>query len=113
MELIRPMPAINPGNSGACTAQLQRSAHRHQLLKAGQHESYEGMGFAIPVNTALTVIKDIIENKDNPSPYIGIEVYTYNSAYLEKIRTASRRCGQRRCDKRSCGARLRYKPVIL
>jgi serine protease Do len=47
-------------------------------------ESFEGMGFAIPVNTVIKVVKEIIENKDNPSPYIGIEIYTYGSEYLEK-----------------------------
>ncbi len=83
MELIQTDAAINPGNSGG--ALLNSNG---QLIGINSsklvNESYEGMGFAIPVNTALTVIKDIIENKDNPSPYIGIEVYTYNSAYLEK-----------------------------
>ena len=40
------------------------------------------MGFAIPSNTALEVVNEIIENKDNPSPYIGIEIYKYDSKYL-------------------------------
>ena len=42
------------------------------------------MGFAIPIDTVIEVVKDIIDNKDNPSPYIGIEIYTYTGAYLEK-----------------------------
>ena len=46
--------------------------------------SYEGMGFAIPVNTVVEVVKEIMDNKDKPSPYIGIEIYTYPSSYLEK-----------------------------
>ena len=83
MELIQTDAAINPGNSGG--ALLNSNG---QLIGISSsklvNESFEGMGFAIPVNTALEVVKGIIDNKDNPSPYIGIEIYTYSSAYLEK-----------------------------
>lgn len=83
MELIQTDAAINPGNSGG--ALLNSSG---QLIGISSsklvNESFEGMGFAIPINTAIEVIKGIIDNKDNPSPYIGIEIYTYSSEYLEK-----------------------------
>ncbi len=81
MDLIQTDAAINPGNSGGA---LLNS--KGQLIGINSSklvdESFEGMGFAIPVNTALEVVKEIIENKDNPSPYIGIEIYKYDSEYL-------------------------------
>ncbi len=81
MELIQTDAAINPGNSGGA---LLNS--KGQLIGINSSklvdESFEGMGFAIPVNTAIEVVKEIIENKDNPSPYIGIEIYKYDSEYL-------------------------------
>ena len=83
MELIQTDAAINPGNSGG--ALLNSSG---QLIGINSSklvdESFEGMGFAIPVNTVVKVITEIIENKDNPTPYIGIEIYKYDSKYLEK-----------------------------
>ncbi len=81
MELIQTDAAINPGNSGGA---LLNS--KGQLIGINSSklvdESFEGMGFAIPVNTAIQVVREIIDNKDNPSPYIGIEIYKYDSSYL-------------------------------
>lgn len=83
MNLIQTDAAINPGNSGG--ALLNGSG---QLIGISSSklvsESFEGMGFAIPVNTVMSVVKDIIENENNPSPYIGIEIYTYTGDYLAK-----------------------------
>ncbi len=83
MELIQTDAAINPGNSGG--ALLNSNG---QLIGISSSKlvntSYEGMGFAIPVNTVAEVVKDILDNKDNPSPYIGIEIYKYTGEYLEK-----------------------------
>ncbi len=83
MKLIQTDAAINPGNSGGA---LLDSTGKLIGINSSKlvDESFEGMGFAIPVNHMLDVVTDIIENKDNPTPYIGIEVYTYTSAYLEK-----------------------------
>ena len=83
MKVIQTDAAINPGNSGGAllssTGELI-GVSSSKLINT----SFEGMGFAIPVNTAVAVVKNIIENKDNPTPYIGIEIYKYDSAYLEK-----------------------------
>ncbi len=83
MELIQTDAAINPGNSGG--ALLNSSG---QLIGISSSKlvntKIDNMGFAIPVNTVAKVVQEIMENKDNPSPYIGIEIYTYSSAYLEK-----------------------------
>ncbi len=83
MKLIQTDAAINPGNSGGALLDSKGKLIGINSSKLVD-ESFEGMGFAIPVNHMVDVVRDIIENKDNPTPYIGIEVYTYNSAYLEK-----------------------------
>ncbi len=84
MKLIQTDAAINPGNSGGA---LLNS--KGQLIGINSSklvdESFEGMGFAIPTKTVIEVITEIINNKDNPSPYIGIEIYKYDSAYLDKF----------------------------
>ncbi len=84
MKLIQTDAAINPGNSGGALLDAEGKLigiNSSKLVKEG----FEGMGFAIPVNQMKEVVTDIIENKDNPSPYIGIEIATYNSAYLDKF----------------------------
>ncbi len=83
MKLIQTDAAINPGNSGGALLDAEGKLIGINSSKLVD-ESFEGMGFAIPVNHMKEVVTDIIANKDNPSAYIGIEVYTYNSAYLEK-----------------------------
>ena len=84
MKLIQTDAAINPGNSGGA---LLNS--KGQLIGINSSklvdESFEGMGFAIPTKTVIEVVTEIIDNKDNPSPYIGIEIYKYDSDYLEKF----------------------------
>ena len=81
MQLIQTDAAINPGNSGGA---LLNS--KGQLIGINSSklvdESFEGMGFAIPSNTTVTVVNRIINNKDKAEPYIGIEVYNYSSDYL-------------------------------
>ena len=81
MQLIQTDAAINPGNSGGA---LLNS--KGQLIGINSSklvdESFEGMGFAIPSNTAVSVVNNIINNKNTSSPYIGIEIYKYNSDYL-------------------------------
>lgn len=81
MQLIQTDAAINPGNSGGA---LLNS--KGQLIGINSSklvdESFEGMGFAIPSNTAISVVNSIINNKDKASPYIGIEIYKYTADYL-------------------------------
>ena len=81
MKLIQTDAAINPGNSGGA---LLNS--KGQLIGINSSklvdESFEGMGFAIPSNTVLNVVDKIINNKDTATPYVGIEIYKYDSAYL-------------------------------
>lgn len=83
MKLIQTDAAINPGNSGGAllnsTGQLI-GINSSKLVD----ESFEGMGFAIPSKTVIEVVSKIMDNKDKPTPYIGIEIYTYSGAYLEQ-----------------------------
>lgn len=73
VELIQTDAAINPGNSGG--ALLNTSG---QLIGINSSkivsEEYEGMGFAIPVNTVVEKCNNIISKEYEPDPYIGISV---------------------------------------
>ncbi|MBQ3816713.1 MAG: trypsin-like peptidase domain-containing protein [Clostridia bacterium] len=73
VELIQTDAAINPGNSGG--ALLNTSG---QLIGINSSkivsEEYEGMGFAIPIDTVVKVCNDIISKQNSPDPYVGITV---------------------------------------
>ena len=84
MSLVQTDAAINPGNSGGALVDTEGKVIAMNSAKfAGS--GYEGMGFAIPIDTVLSIIEDILENKDNPQPYLGIEYYTNVTAeWLEE-----------------------------
>ena len=73
LELIQTDAAINPGNSGGA---LLNS--KGQLIGINSSkivaEEFEGMGFAIPIDTVIEKCDKIIARKDEPSPYVGISI---------------------------------------
>ncbi len=73
MTLIQTDAAINPGNSGGA---LLDSKGRLIGINSAKFvdESFEGMGFSIPVDNVVEICDRIIARKDQPTPYIGIEV---------------------------------------
>ena len=64
--------AINSGNSGGALVNSKGELVGINTLKLGG-ESIEGMGFAIPVNSAINIINQLIEFKTVKRPQIGIE----------------------------------------
>lgn len=79
--LIQTDAAINPGNSGGA---LLDSTGKLIGINSSKivSEEFEGMGFAIPVNTVKEVCGNIIANKDKAEPYIGI---TINERYTAEV----------------------------
>ncbi len=71
VELIQTNTAINPGNSGGALVNMQGKLIGVNSSKIVS-ESYEGMGFAIPANTAVDICNKIIAKEYNPDPYVGI-----------------------------------------
>ena len=81
MTLIQTDAAINPGNSGG--ALLDSSGKLIGVNSAKLVDtSFEGMGFAIPVNTVKEICDKIIAKQNDPSPYVGIEI---NQQYTAEI----------------------------
>lgn len=82
VSLIQTDAAINPGNSGG--ALLDANGHLIGINSAKiVSEEFEGMGFAIPINTVVEKCDKIISRQNSPEPYTGITVSeTYTSAVL-------------------------------
>ena len=81
MTLIQTDAAINPGNSGGALLDGEGNLIGVNSAKLVD-TSFEGMGFAIPVNTVKEICDKIIAKQNDPSPYVGIEI---NQQYTAEI----------------------------
>lgn len=85
VALIQTDAAINPGNSGGALLNIEGKLIGVNSSKISS-TAYEGMGFAIPVNTAREICDQIIANKDRPEPYVGISLSeTYDEQTLNRL----------------------------
>ncbi|MBO4693900.1 MAG: trypsin-like peptidase domain-containing protein [Clostridia bacterium] len=73
VSLIQTDAAINPGNSGGALLDITGKLIGINSSKIVAEE-FEGMGFAIPSNKVVEVVKNIISKENSPEPYIGITV---------------------------------------
>lgn len=72
MTLIQTDAAINPGNSGGALVNSEGKVVGINTVKLIESR-VEGMGFAIPIDEAKPIIKQLIENKKVSRPYLGIQ----------------------------------------
>lgn len=73
VSLIQTDAAINPGNSGGALVNTKGELVGINSSKIVAEE-YEGMGFAIPVNTVVEICDGIIDDEGAVKPYIGVTV---------------------------------------
>jgi serine protease Do len=81
MTLIQTDAAINPGNSGGALLDSEGKLIGINTVKYSSEE-VEGMGYAIPINTANPIIQDLIEEKtisESEQAYLGITGRTISS----------------------------------
>ena len=67
--------AINPGNSGGPLLNMRGEVIGINTAIASRSGGYEGIGFALPINTAAVVYNDIIKNGKVTRGSIGITLY--------------------------------------
>lgn len=85
MNLIQTDAAINPGNSGGALVDINgKLIGINNSKMAG--ESFEGMGFSIPVNEVVEICDRIINNENSPTPYLGVTIdSSYDSDTLQRM----------------------------
>ena len=84
LKLIQTDAAINPGNSGGALCDVNGKLIGVNSVKLVQ-TGYEGMGFAIPVNDAVKICDDIIQNGSSSGVYLGLEFNeNFTAAVLQK-----------------------------
>ncbi len=72
IDLIQTDAPINPGNSGGALCDASGKLIGVNTLIASTSGGSEGLGFAIPVNTAKKVADDLIAGRSISHPYIGV-----------------------------------------
>ncbi len=74
-NFIQTDAAINPGNSGGALVDLSGSVIGvNSAIAAGGSGTYIGYGFAIPINLAKAVAKDLIAHGKVSRGYIGVNI---------------------------------------
>lgn len=79
MTLLQTDAAINPGNSGG--GLFDGNGNLIGIVNAKESQTgIEGLGFAIPINGALDIIDELIENGSVTSrPALNVSLYDYSS----------------------------------
>jgi len=72
--LIQTDAAINPGNSGGPLVNIKGEVIGINVAIFTTSGGYEGVGFAIPINTAKSVLKNLIEGKKIVYGWLGISI---------------------------------------
>jgi len=74
-NFIQTDAAINPGNSGGALVDLSGAVVGvNSAIAAGRTGTYIGYGFAIPINMAKSVAKDLIAHGKVSRGYIGVTI---------------------------------------
>ncbi len=82
VEFIQTDAAINPGNSGGPLLNARGEVIAMNTAIIGQAE---GLGFAVPINTAKRVATEIMETGEVQYPYIGIRMVTLTPEIKERL----------------------------
>lgn len=92
LALLQTDAAINPGNSGGALVNGSGEVIGVNTAKYVD-ESVEGMGFSIPINSALPIIEDIIElstgsdiayELTDDKPFLGVSISNITDAIYEE-----------------------------
>ena len=76
-EVIQTDAAINPGNSGGALVNLQGQVVGINSMKIAEN-AVEGIGLAIPINSAIPIIEDIETYGEVKRPYLGVSIAPVN-----------------------------------
>jgi len=75
LEVIQTDAAINPGNSGG---PLVNTDGEVVAINTAKMPYGQGIGFAIPINMAKSILEDLIQNGKVTRPWMGIAIVKLN-----------------------------------
>ncbi|MBX3411291.1 MAG: Do family serine endopeptidase [Pirellulales bacterium] len=77
--------AINPGNSGGPLVNLDGEVVGINTAIASSSGGYQGIGFAIPINTAKWVVGQLIDRGSVQRAYLGVQIRELNLDVAEQL----------------------------
>lgn len=84
-NLIQTDAAINAGNSGGALVNSKGQVIGINTIKISE-EGVEGLGFAIPIDDAVPIINELIQNKKISRPYIGISGFNIDKTTADRYK---------------------------
>ncbi len=84
-DFIQTDAAINPGNSGGALVNLRGEVVGIATAIATESGSYEGYGFAVPVNLVTRVVTDLIAYGEVQRGYLGVEIRAVTADDAERM----------------------------
>jgi len=84
-SFIQTDAAINRGNSGGALVDVTGNLIGINTAIATESGVYEGYGFAIPINMAIKIAKDMIEYGDVKRAYLGVEIQSLSFDTAQKM----------------------------
>jgi serine protease Do len=90
-NFIQTDAAINPGNSGGALVDVQGRLIGINTAIFSRSGGYQGIGFAVPINIARTVMQSILEKGKITRGWIGASYQDIDAAMAEAFRLADNR----------------------
>lgn len=84
LDLVQTDAAINPGNSGGPLVNAAGEVIGINSIKIAQI-GVEGMGYAISINQAMPIIRDLIQHGRVVRAWLGISMYTVTSSVVSRF----------------------------
>lgn len=84
-NFIQTDAAINPGNSGGALVNTHGELVAINSAIYSQSGAYQGISFSIPINLALTVMRDLAAHGQVVRGWLGVEGQDINPEILKKI----------------------------
>ncbi len=81
MEVLQTDASINPGNSGGPLVNINGEVIGITSMKLVTTE-IEGMGFAIPIEVAMSNVENLENGKSTERPYIGVSLYDLDNIMM-------------------------------
>ena len=85
-DLIQTDAAINPGNSGGALANSKGKVIGINTLIASQSGGSVGLGFAIPIKTALNAAEQLLDTGTVIHPYVGVSTTNIDKDIAEEYK---------------------------
>ena len=83
-NMIQTDAVINPGNSGGALVDADGKLIGINSMLSSQSGNYAGVGFAIPINYAIGIAKDVIDGKTPTHAMLGVSLSQVNSTIAQR-----------------------------